>query len=257
MTLKYSTAARQFLASYGSLRDAFVNGQIEIFTGAQPATADAAATGTKICTITNASGARTAETLATGTVTLNTGASGSVDTLTVNGVDILGGSVAFNTSLTQTAADVAAKIEARKSSVEYEVTSSGAIITIKALPGTGTASNGFVVASTVTTITKTDANMAGGVDPVNGLLWGDAAAGVVAKLTTQTWSGVNSSTNTAGWYRMYGSVADAGGLDSALIYIREDGAISTSGAELNMANTTLSNTATTTITGWQRTITTA
>lgn len=257
MTLRYSTGVRNFMAEDGSFRDAFQNGRIEIYSGAQPASADAAVTGTLLCTITDASAARTAEVRATGSVTLNTGAAGSVDTLTVDGVDILGGAVAFNTSLSQTATDVATAINAHKATTEYVASASGAVITIKALPGTGTAPNGFVVASTVTTITKTDVDMAGGVAAANGLKFGAAAAGVISKLATQTWSGVNAATGTAGYYRMYGSEADAGGLDSALTTIREDGAIATSAAELNMANTSLTATATTAITAWQRTLPTA
>lgn len=257
MALRYSDGARNFLAADGSLKDMFQNGKIEIYTGAQPATANAAVTGTLLCTITDASAARTAEVLSTGSVTLTGGAAGSVDTLTVNGVDILGGAVPFNTSLNQTATDVATKCENLRSTTEYEVSASGAIITITARPGSGTAPNGFVVASTTTTITKTDANMAGGVAAVNGLKWGFSSAGVIAKLSTQTWSGVNAATGTAGYYRMYGSVADAGGLDSSAVTLREDGAISTTGAELNMASTALTATATTTITAWQRTIPTA
>jgi len=256
MTLKYSTAARQYMADDGSLRDAFGNGRIEIYTGAQPASADAAVTGTLLCTITNASGALTNEVLSTGSLTLNTGAAGSVDTLTVNGVEIMGSSTPFNTSLTQTAADIAAKCETYRSFVEYEVTASGAVITIKARRGTGASPNGFVVAATYTTITGTPANMAGGVTAINGLSLGPAAAGVISKLSTQTWSGVNGNTGTAGWYRWYGSVADAGALDSALVFIREDGAISTAAAELNMPSTALTATATTAITAWTRTINT-
>lgn len=257
MTLRHSTGSRNFLAADGSFKDMFQNGKIEIYSGAQPASADAAVTGTLLCTLTDASGARTAETLSTGSVTLNTGTAGSVDTLTVNGVDILGGAVAFNTSLNQTAADVATKCENLRGFVEYEVSASGAIITITARPGTGASPNGFVVASTATTITKTDANMAGGVTAVNGLKWGFVASGVIAKLSTQTWSGVNAATGTAGYYRLYGSVADAGGLDSAGTTLRQDGAIATTGAELNMASTTLTATATTTITAWQVTVPTA
>ncbi len=257
MTLKYSTGARKYMLDDGSFRDAFNNGRIEIYTGTQPATADAAVTGTLLCTLTSGSGALTNEVVATGTLTLSTGAAGSVDTLTVNGVEIMGSSTPFNTSLTQTAADIAAKCEAFRSAVEYEVTSSGAVVTITARRGTGAYPNGFVVAATFTTITGSTVNMAGGVAAVNGLQFGAASGGVISKSTAQVWSGVNGATGVAGWYRHYGSVADAGGLDSAGTTIREDGAISTSAAELNMANTTLTATATTTVTAWQRTLPTA
>lgn len=256
MTLKYSTGARQYMADDGSLRDCFNNGRIEIYTGAQPATADAAVTGTLLCTLTAASGSLTNEVQSSGTLTLNTGASGSVDTFTVNGVEIMGSSTPYNTSLTQTAADIAAKCENLRSAVDYEVTSSGAVITVKARRGTGATPNTFVIAATYTTITGTAVALAGGVAAINGLLFGGSAAGVMSKLSTQTWSGVNGNTGTAGYYRMYGSIADAGGLDSTGTVIREDGAVSTAAAELNMPNTTLTATATTAITAWVRTITT-
>lgn len=247
MSLRYSTALRNFMAAVGSYKDAFQNGKIEIYTGAQPASADAAVTGTLLCTITSSSGAHTPEVLAQGSVTLNSGAAGSLDTLTVNGVEVMGAAVPFNTSLTQTAADIAAQINRYHSYAEYIATSSGAVVYITALPGTGTTPNGFVVASTVTTMTKTDANLAGGVAAVNGLRYEAASGGAVGKLASQTWSGVNAGTGTAGWYRQYGSVADAGAADANLVFYREDGAISTAGAEMNMSSTALVAAATTTI----------
>ncbi len=249
MALKYSTAARNFLNANGSYKQAFQNGRIEIYSGAQPATADAAVTGVLLCTITNNSLARTAEVLSTGTLTLSTGASGSVNTLTVNSIEILGAAVPFNTSLTQTAADVATQINNFMAGVDYTATSSGAVVTISALPTTGAMPNGFVVAATYTTITGSTGNMAGGVAAVNGLQFGVSTTGTLVKLPSQTWSGVNAASGTAGWYRQYGSVADAGALDTNLVFIREDGAISTAGAELNMASTALTISATTTISG--------
>lgn len=253
MTLRYSVAARNFMAGVGSYKDAFSNGRIEIYSGSQPATADAAVTGVLLCTISNASGARTAEVLSTGNLTLTGGASGSVDTLTVNGVDILGGAVAFNTSLNQTAADVAAAINGFKGNVRYTAIAAAAVVNIYALPGTGASPNGFVVARTSTTITTTVGNMATGVTAVNGLLFGPQSVAVIAKKTTQVWTGVNAASGTAAYFRLYGSVADAGGLDASATFIREDGAVATSGGELNMTSTALVSAATTTISAWDRT----
>lgn len=253
MTLRYSTAARNFILQHGSLKKAFQNGKILIYSGAQPASADSAPTGTLLCTITSSSGAHTAEVLATGTVTLTGGASGSVDTVTVNGVNILtNGAVAFNTSLTQTAADLAAAINLSESTPEYTATSSGAVVTISAARGSGATPNTFAVSATLTTIMASYGNMAGGVTAVNGLQFGSASAGSIAKKTGQVWSGVNAASGTAGWYRFVGAVADSGVADSSETEIREDGAIATSGAQLNMNNTTLASGATTTIDTWSR-----
>jgi hypothetical protein len=249
MSLKYSTHARNFLNEKGSYKHAFQNGRIEIYTGAQPATADAVIQGTLLCTITANSLARTAEVLSTGTVTLSTGAAGSVDTVTVNSINILGASVPFNTSLTQTATDVATQINNYAAFVGYTASASGAVVTISAMPTTGASPNGFVVAATYTTITGSTGNMAAGVTAVNGLSYGESIAGTLSRLSTQTWSGVNVATGTAGWYRQYGSVADAGAADTLFNFIREDGAISTSGAEMTMPSTALVIAATTTIPG--------
>lgn len=256
MTLRYSTAARTFMAGIGSYKDAFNNGRIEIYTGAQPVSADAAVTGTLLCTLTNNSGARTAEVLSAGSVTLTGGASGSVNTLTVNGLEIMGAAVSFVTDLSTTAAAIALQINKYHSYAEYMASSAGAVVTITALPGTGTTPNGFVVASTTTTLTKTDANMAGGVAAVNGLQFGAPSAGVIGILPGQVWSGINATSGTAGWYRRYGSVADTGALDSGLIYIREDGAIATAGAEWNLSSTALAASAVTTCNSSNLTVTT-
>ncbi len=250
MTMRLSTGARNFLNKYGSIDRMLQQGRIEIYSGAQPATADAAVTGTLLCTITDNSATRTAEVVATGTVTLNSGAAGSVDAITVNGIAILGTVVPFNTSLTQTAADVAAQINRFSGNVDYMATSSGAVITIIALPGTGASPNGFVVASTVTTLTKTDANMAGGVNAANGLKFDVSTAGIMTKLASQTWSGTNATSGTAGWFRQYGSEADTGAAASTNRELRLDGAIATSGAEMNLTSTAFAVGATTTLASW-------
>jgi hypothetical protein len=254
MTLRYSTYARNFMAGYGSFKDAFQNGRIEIYSGTQPTTADAAVTGTLLCTITDNSLTRVYEVCSYATLTLTGGASGSVDSIQVNSVELLGLSVPFNTSLTQTAADVAAQINVFRSSVEYYATSAGAVVTITTLPSRGTTINGQSMTVATTTITQTSAAFTGGVVGSYGLKFGSPSAATISKLPVQAWTGINVASGTAGWYRMYGSVADSGGTDTNLQYIREDGAIATSAAELNMASIALVYAATTTITSWDRTL---
>ncbi len=99
---------------------------------------------------------------ATATVTLTGGAAGSVDMITVDGVNIMSGSVAFTTNLATTAAAVASNINAYASSPEYTAAAVGAIITISAAIGAGSDPNGFDVVVTTTTITYTKTNMANG-----------------------------------------------------------------------------------------------
>lgn len=243
MALRISPALQNFIAEKGSWKTALDNGAIEIYSGTQPATADLAVTGTLLVTLTSSGGAKTNEVCSQGTLTLDSGASGSVDTLTVNSIEIMGSATAFNASLTQTAADIALKCNRNPKNHLFHVTSSGAVITITALPGMGTLPNGWVVAATYTTIAGTAVNMGtttAGVAPVNGLLMDyNAAAGVITKDTTQTWSGTAVATGTAGYFRYKSSVADAGALDSSAVFLRIDGNIATSGANMNMSSTSI------------------
>lgn len=247
MAFRISKAVRNFILQNGSLKQALQNGKLMIYSGSQPATPETVATGTLLCTITNNSGSHTSEVLSTGTVTLSTGAAGSVDTVTVNGMNILTSSVPFNTSLTQTAADVAAAINMGMSDPEYTATSSGDVVTISAVRGTGATPNGYVVSGTFTTITGSYANMAGGVAPVNGLQFQNASGGSMSKSASQTWSGVCAVSGTAGFFRYVGSVADSGVTDSTESQFRLDGSVGTSGADLNLTSTAFAAGATETV----------
>ena len=51
MTYKVSTGLRNQMLVSGSLRAALLNGKIRVFTGSEPASADAAETGTLLCVI--------------------------------------------------------------------------------------------------------------------------------------------------------------------------------------------------------------
>lgn len=252
MALRYSVAARNFMAGFGSFKQAFQNGRIEYYTGAQPAVPEDAVIGTLLCTITAASGAYTAETPSSGSVTLTGGAAGSVDTITVNSVNILGASVPYTTSLTVTAQNVANQINMFYDGGDYIASASGAVITLTASPGQGTAPNTLVVAATSTTITTTTANMSGGVAAVNGLQLNFPANNTISKNPNQAWTGVNVASGTVGWYRWYGCAADTGALDSNQEFIREDGAVANSGAQMNLVTTALTSGATETVANWDR-----
>lgn len=258
MALRPSKALRNAMLEGYSLKKALSNCVLKVYTGAQPSTPEAAPTGTLLVTYSLASGALTREVLSLGSVDLTGGGSGSVNTLTVNSIEIMGSSTPFNTSLAQTAQDVCDKINNNSRNYLYDafVTSTD-VINIRARPGMGSLPNGWVVASTTTTITKTDNNMASGVTPVNGLNWGDASANVLIKLASETWSGVAGASGTAGWFRFEASVTDAGALDSLEAILRLDGAVATSGAELNMTPTSITSGATQTITSFAITLPTA
>ena len=251
MTLRFSPAFQNFIASQGSYKDAFDNGSIEIYSGAQPATADLAVTGTLLATITSSAGALTAETKATGVLTLSGTTSGSVDTLTLLGVEIMGSATAYNTSLNQTATDVATKINRNPKNklVVASTTGASAVITLTAHPGFGTLLNSAALTITSTTLTSavtsttfgsgTGGSVAG-INSANALQMDyDAVAGVMTKSTAQTWSGTAVATGTAGWFRYKGTIADAGALDGAALYLRMDGSIAVSGSDMSMTSTSV------------------
>lgn len=107
-----------------------------------------------------------AATPATGTVDLTGGGAGSVDGITVNGVQVMSGAEAFDTNLNDTATNVAANITAHTSSPNYTAIAVGTLITITS-DATDSTPNGFAVVSSTTTITSTDVNMSGGTDVIS------------------------------------------------------------------------------------------
>lgn len=238
MALKLSAALRDACNEMGSLKNVMSNCVMKWYTGAQPATAETAPTGTLACVFSSASGALTREVLAVGSVALTGGASGSVNTLTVNSLEIMGSATNFNTSLVQTATDIVTKINNNPQNLLFvasNVLGTSATITLTARPGLGALAN-WTVASTTTTITKTDTNLTGGVTALNGLKWGDSVAGVLAKDPSQTWSGLALQTVSVGWFRIEAAVLDSFVTDATGVIMRIDGSIGISGAELNMGN---------------------
>ncbi len=78
----------------------------------------------------------------------------------------------------------------------------------------------------------------------NGLNLGTAIDGVIGKASGEVWSGVGLVTGNAGWFRIYDNSVITGASTSA---IRIDGAIATTGAQMSMSNTTITQNGTTTI----------
>jgi hypothetical protein len=104
---------------------------------------------------------------ATGTITLTGGSSGSFNSITVGGVQIMSGTVPYNTSLFITAEDVANNINSYGSDPDYVATvalvGANPVITLTATAD-GSRANNLIVAATTTTITVTVTDMTGGTD---------------------------------------------------------------------------------------------
>lgn len=93
-----------------------------------------------------------------------------IDAVKVDGIEILGAAVDWDTSNSATAAAVAAQITSNVSTPEYSATAAGDTVTISAAVGTGDGPNGYVVEVTKAgDVTVADiTNMAGGVDAGSG-----------------------------------------------------------------------------------------
>lgn len=72
--------------------------------------------------------------------------------------------------------------------------------------------------------------------PTNGLNWGAAEGGVIGK-NTDNWRLTGAAAGTAGWFRLMGNAADNGLASTTLPRI--DGAVATSGGELNLSSLTV------------------
>ena len=239
MTIRLSTGLRNHILSGGSWRSAFNGGKLEIYTGAQPASADTAPSGTKILTYTASSGAHTEEVKPTGTAVL-AGVAGTVTNLKIDGEDLMNGTATFVDTLTNLAIAVRDIINRNPRNLRFVASASSATVTITGRPGIGANLNaiGVLVTTGAGGITSTDTdvgNVVAGVTPLNGLQFESASAGSIVKLASQTWSGVAASTNTAGWFRLKGPVNDADGTDSSEAVLRLDGSVTAAGGGGDLA----------------------
>jgi hypothetical protein len=111
---------------------------------------------------------------ATGSFDLNDmAAADTLDTVLVNGVDLLDGSpVTFDTDLDITGDAIVAEIDGNTTTPNYTATHDGSgIVTIVGIPARGVLDNGLVVDTTETGFTVTSkTNMSGGTDSVAGSL---------------------------------------------------------------------------------------
>ena len=243
MALLWSTGIRQFVAQHGSYKRALQGGVMIIYSGTVPSTADAVAGSytTQLVRITLASGSYTPETQSSAALTLS-GTGGSLDTLTVAGIDIVGAIVPYVTDLITTALNTVAQIQTYLSNPEYEVSASGAVITVKSLLGSGIAQNGFTLNCTTSggLLEDLPQTFTGGVASVNGLTYLYGINGVMSK-ASGTWSGVISNTGTASYWRIYGPTENEWGAPLASTSaIRVQGTCGVGSTyDYNMASTAL------------------
>lgn len=237
MTIRLSTGLVNAMAQGLGFAGALNMGHIKVFSGAQPANADAAETGTLLGIFTRSSGTLTKETRATGSITITGATGGSINTITVGGLNIIpDGAITVSGDTTSTLASKLCDAINRNGIMEASV--NAAVVTIKGRPGTGVTT--AAVTGSLTTATATYVNMGSGVAgvaPVNGLILDTPSAGVIAKPSSHVWSFAGITPGTAGWARFYSSdTGDAGGLlTAAPWYPRLDGSCGVGSGDFQMS----------------------
>jgi len=106
-----------------------------------------------------------------------------------------------------------------------------------------TGSDSAETGTKLVSITLSSGAFVGGT-ATNGINLGEVSSGVLAKESGETWSGTAVATGVAGWFRFYDNSYTAGASTSA---VRFDGAVATSGSQLNMSNTSITTGGSTTI----------
>lgn len=125
-----------------------------------------------------------------GSVQLTSGSAGSIDTLLVNSISIIRAAVAYNTSLAQTAVDLADAINSYTPASGPAYRAYADITTAPTQPTvyivqTVIATGTITVASTVTTIAKTDTSITGGAQGAGGVHVGMTESGIEFKPNDQ------------------------------------------------------------------------
>jgi hypothetical protein len=253
MALKLSTGLRNFLMGEGSLRKAFEDGILNIYSGAAPAGADDAATGVLLAKITKASGAVVAGERSTPQIGLITiGSHNPGETFIVNvTVDGAGptGYTFTNTPDAGGVAEVAMKVAEMLNDIPQLCPvasgSDGNIFVMSRLAGLAfTIANGGGTGTISALTSEVKAASA-----LNSLKLANPASGVIQK-NSDVWSGVGLATGTAGYFRLV-TTLDTGLLSTTELRIQ--GNVSTSGAELNLSNINITLGATQTIDTFQLT----
>lgn len=258
MAIKLSTALRNFMLGVGSFKEAFADSVINIYSGSAPATADLAATGTLLLTVTKASGDVTSGELSTpqyATLTYASGTSGSA-VATINGNSYT--SAAYS-SQAQVMLSLANVINRNCPEFSAVILSSGTVIYLcpRAYGNSGAIYAVINGGGGVTITAAADAGAAFALS--DALQFAAATAGTISKPTAgvAVWSGAGLTAagtgTTAGYFRLCRS-DDANGVDSTYVYERLQGSCAISGGDLNMSSTTIVSGATTTIDSFRFTL---
>jgi len=246
MSERLSTGLRNWMLGYGSMREALQDCVMKIYSGSAPAEADDAVTGVLLATVTKSSGTVTGgywnngllgerSIYNTWKMTLDGDhATGNTCKFTINHNSA--GAVAYTYTNTpdQTAEGVLLDIIQVINDLGFVKASPGVVASHEIIVRCTMAGDDIVIADNTgdITVTPLELDVEARVDT---LFFALPSSGAMSK-GTDTWSGLIATSGVAGYFRIVKPEDD--GTDSSTP-IRFQGAVSTSGAELNLSTTSL------------------
>lgn len=243
MAEKLSTGLRNYLLGEGSMRKAFEDAVIKIYSGSAPASADNAVTGVLLAVITKnsgtvSSGERSTPRVYKITVPNNTQGNTCKVNVTVDGV---GPTTYTYTILAED--DTTTKVAIKIARMLNDIPQLQAIADQDAaLPGVlwiqGRIDGVDITLADgggTTTLTVTAKQAAA---RSNAIYFAAPVSGAMAK-ASEVWSGAVLVSGVAGYFRIVTSNDDGTQSTQSTEHIRLQGVVSTSGAEINLSNTSL------------------
>lgn len=254
MALSFSTAIKNqtwnSIAGAVSKTYSLNDGRIAIYSGTQPASADAAVTGTLLGTVTKSAGAYSPgvyQTVDDENVCAAQAVTSGVN-MTLNGAGAGTLGVGYFVTISSASTE-----DLRTAIFRITGTGNNDEAIIEYIQGGNNATvytaNQFKTVTEVYPLKPTafSSNVKVGYAITNGLALGASTAGVISKHASQTWQFTAVASGTAGWFRWMGDDTDAGSVSTTLPRI--DGRISTAGGggEMILSSLTITSGATTTI----------
>lgn len=245
MAQKYSQGFVDFLNSEGSLQKMFADSKIRVFSGNAPSDAGQAESGTLLCQLTLGASTSYAVAVAKQAYISITGtpSSGNIVRTRVNGTTYTTTLASATAANKRTAAlAVALSVDAAHgvdAVAVADATTHGGVVLRSAVRG-----QAFTCALGTCTVTATITTSTISSTRGTFLQLGPTAAGIVSKISTETWSGVNVATGVAGYFRIV-QPGDDGTLSTT--QPRVQGTCGTTGADWNMDSVQFTSGATTTV----------
>jgi hypothetical protein len=249
MAEKFSTGLVNYLLNEGCLKQGMQDFILKFFSGTAPASADDAEGGaTVLCKLTKNSQPVDLTELSIAKqamIEITVATTGNTVIVAINGVDYTYTVLAEDDDLRKVARKVALMLSGIPEVIAVALAANGAdgkIAVQSRIAGLSfTIAKGGGGGGGTATWTVTDNTIANSRS--DALQWGSVAAGKISKEAGNPWSGVNLANGVASWFRVV--LPDDDGLASTT-RLRIQGAVATSGAEINMNSTTFTQNATTT-----------